>query len=51
MRQNSTNVSMMIRKFDAFDVYPVLLECKVSPIRDSWFVRVVDRQGNTADAK
>jgi hypothetical protein len=51
VRQNSTNVSMMIRKFDAFDVYPVLLECKVSPIRDSWFVRVVDRKGNTADAK
>jgi hypothetical protein len=51
VRQNSTNVSMMIRKFDAFDVYPVLLECKVSPIQDSWFVRVVDRQGNTADAK
>jgi hypothetical protein len=51
VRQNSTNVSMMIRKFDAFDVYPVLCECKVSPIRDSWFVRVVDRHGNTADAK
>ena len=51
VRQNSTNVSMMIRKFDAFDVYPVLWECKVSPIRDSWFVRVADRHGNTADAK